>query len=146
MSIPEVFYREAIDVGRFSNSVANGFIENYVKVIHEAAEQLVKLDIRQKKAGAGVVIAPQTRNRLRAIIAQSKASMDKWNKTATKQIIKELQEYANIQTGFIESELLKVAKSGNIPVNSVAVSQKYATSFIKTDPTKINIFTIKHFT
>jgi hypothetical protein len=39
MSIPEVFYREAIDVGRFSNSVANGFIENYVKVIHEAAEQ-----------------------------------------------------------------------------------------------------------
>ena len=146
MSIPEVFYREAIDVGRFSNSVANGFIENYVKVIHEAAEQLVKLDIRQKKAGAGVVIAPQTRNRLRAIIAQSKASMDKWNKTATKQIIKELQEYANIQTGFIESELLKVAKSGNIPVNSVAVSQKYATSFIKTDPTKINIFTSKQFT
>jgi SPP1 gp7 family putative phage head morphogenesis protein len=146
MSIPEVFYREAIDVGRFSNSVANGFIENYVKVIHEAAEQLVKLDIRQKKAAVGVVIAPQTRNRLRAIIAQSKASMDKWNKTATKQIIKELQEYANIQTGFIEKELLKVVKSGNIPVNSVAVSQKYATSFIKTDPTKINIFTSKQFT
>ena len=32
------------------------------------------------------------------------------------------------------------------PINSVAVSQRYAASFVKTDPTKINIFTSKEFT
>ena len=146
MSIPEVFFRETIDLNRYSNAVANKFVENYVQVIYDAAEQLVKLDIRQKAAPAGVVIAPQTRNRLRSIIAQSKASMDRWSKDTTKQMIKELEGLAKIQTGFIEGELQKAVKSGNIPINSVAVNQRYATSFVKTDPTKVNIFTSKQFT
>ena len=146
MSIPEVFYRQTIDVGRFSNAVSQKFVENYLQVILSAAQQLVQLDIRQKAAPAGVIIAPATRNRLRAIIAQSKASMNKWSRVATKQMIKELEGFAKVQTGFIENELLKAVKSGNIPINSVAVSQRYATSFVKTDPTKINIFTSKEFT
>ena len=146
MSIPEVFFRETIDLNRYSNAVSNKFVENYIQVIYDAAEQLVKLDIRQKAAPAGVVIAPQTRNRLRAIIAQSKASMNRWSKDATKQMIKEIEGLAKIQTGFIEGELQKAVKSGNIPINSVAVNQRYATSFVKTDPTKVNIFTSKQFT
>ena len=146
MSIPEVFYRQTIDVGRFSNAVSQKFVENYLQVILSAAQQLAQLDIRQKAAPAGVIVAPATRNRLRAIIAQSKASMNKWSKVATKQMIKELEGFAKVQTGFIENELLKAVKSGNIPINSVAVSQRYATSFVKTDPTKINIFTSKEFT
>ena len=146
MSIPEVFFRETIDLNRYSNAVSNKFVENYIQVIYDAAEQLVKLDIRQKAAPAGVVIAPQTRNRLRAIIAQSKASMNRWSKDTTKQMIKELEGLAKIQTGFIEGELQKAVRSGNIPINSVAVNQRYATSFVKTDPTKVNIFTSKQFT
>ena len=146
MSIPEVFFRETIDVGRYSNAVSNKFVENYVQVIFDAAEQLVKIDLRQQAAPAGVVIAPQTKKRLRAIIAQSKASMDKWSKETTKMMIKEMEGLAKFQTGFIERELQKAVKSGNIPINSVAVSQRYAASFVKTDPTKINIFTSKQFT
>ena len=57
MSIPEVFFRETIDLNRYSNAVANKFVENYVQVIYDAAEQLVKLDIRQKAAPAGVVLS-----------------------------------------------------------------------------------------
>jgi len=146
MSIPEVFFRETIDVGRYSNAVSNKFVENYVQVIFDAAEQLVKIDLRQQAAPAGVVIAPQTKKRLRAIIAQSKASMDRWSKDTTKMMIKEMEGLAKFQTGFIEGELQKAVKSGNIPINSVAVSRRYATSFVKTDPTKINIFTSKEFT
>ena len=146
MSIPEVFFRETIDVGRYSNAVSNKFVENYVQVIFDAAEQLVKIDLRQQAAPAGVVIAPQTKKRLRAIIAQSKASMDKWSKDTTKMMIKEMEGLAKFQTGFIERELQKAVQSGNIPINSVAVSQRYAASFVKTDPTKINIFTSKEFT
>ena len=139
-------FRETIDLNRYSNAVSNKFVENYIQVIYDAAEQLVKLDIRQKAAPVGVVIAPQTRNRLRAIIAQSKASMNRWSKDTTKQMIKELEGLAKIQTGFIEGELQKAVRSGNIPINSVAVNQRYATSFVKTDPTKVNIFTSKQFT
>ena len=146
MSIPEVFFRETIDVGRYSNAVSNKFISNYIEVIINATEQLKKIDIRQQRAGEGVVISPQTRKRLRAIIRQSKTNMDKWSKDATRQMIKEIEGLAKVQTGFIENELKKAVKSGNIPINSVAVNQRYATSFVKTDPTKVNIFTSKEFT
>ena len=146
MSIPEVFFRETIDLNRYSNAVANKFVENYIQVIYDATKQLVALDKRQKKVGVDIAVAAQTRKRLRAILAQSKASMDRWNKDATKQMIKEMEGLAKIQTGFIEGELQKAVKSGGIPINSVAVNQRYATSFVKTDPTKINIFTSKQFT
>jgi len=146
MSIPEVFFRETIDLNRYSNAVANKFVENYIQIIYDTTKQLIELDKRQKKTGVNIAVAPQTRKRLRAILAQSKASMDRWNKDATKQMIKEMEGLAKIQTGFIEGELQKAVKSGGIPINSVAVNQRYATSFVKTDPTKINIFTSKQFT
>ena len=146
MSIPEVFFRETIDLNRYSNAVANKFVENYIQIIYTTTQKLVELDKRQKKAGVNIAVAPQTRKRLRAILAQSKASMDRWNKDATKQMIKEMEGLAKIQTGFIEGELQKAVKSGGIPINSVAVNKRYATSFVKTDPTKVNIFTSKQFT
>ena len=146
MSIPEVFFRETIDVGRYSNALATKYVQNYAVIITTATDKLKKIDLRQQRAGEGVVIAPQTRKRLRAIIAQSKASLDKWSKETTKGMIKEIEDFAKVQAGFIEGELKKAVKSGNIPINSVAVSPKYASSFIKTDPTEINIFTSKQFT
>jgi len=146
MSIPEVFFRETIDVGRFSNALATKYVQNYAVIILTATDKLKKIDLRQQRAAEGVVIAPQTKKRLRAIIAQSKASMDKWSKETTKGMIKEIEDFAKLQTGFIEKELKKAVKSGNIPINSVAVNKKYASSFIKTDPTQINIFTSKQFT
>ncbi len=146
MSIPEVFFRETIDLNRYSNAVATNFQTTYNDIILVAAKKLKQLNIRQAEAGAGVVIAPETRKRLRAIIAQSKASLDKWQKGTSKQMIKEIEGLAKVQSGFIENELKKVVKSGNIPINSVAVSPKYAESFVKTDPTKTNIFTSKEFT
>jgi len=146
MSTPEVFFRETIDLNRYSNAVATNFQTTYNDIILVAAKKLKQLNIRQAEADAGVVIAPQTRKRLRAIIAQSKASLDNWQKGTTKQMIKEIEGLAKVQAGFIENELKKAVKSGNIPINSVAVSPKYAKSFVTTDPTKTNIFTSKEFT
>tara|TARA_R100001463_G_scaffold30089_3_gene68494 strand:+ start:318 stop:2537 length:2220 start_codon:yes stop_codon:yes gene_type:complete len=146
MSIPEVFFRETIDLNRYSNAVATEFQTTYNDVILTAARKLKRLNIRQAEAGAGVVIAPQTRKRLRAIIQQSKISLDMWSKETSKKMIKEIEGVAKVQTGFIENELKKVVKSGSVPINSVAVSEKYAKSFVTTDPTKTNIFTSKEFT
>ena len=133
MSIPEVFFRETIDLNRYSNAVANKFVENYNQIIYTTTQKLVELDKRQRKAGVDIAVAPQTRKRLRAILAQSKASMDRRNKDATKQMIKEMEGLAKIQTGFIEGELQKAVKSGGIPINSVAVNHRYATSFVNRD-------------
>ena len=146
MDTPEVFFRETIDLNRYSNAVATNFQTTYNDIILVAAKKLKQIDLRQQAAGEGVVVAPQTRKRLRAIIAQSKASLNTWSKTSTKQMIREIEGLADIQAGFIENELKKVVKSGNIPINSVAVSPKYAESFVKTDPTQTNIFTSKEFT
>ena len=146
MSIPEVFFRETIDLNRYSNAVSADFVRTYNDIILLAARKLNAINIREAKAGEGVVIAPQTKKRLRAIIAQSKSSLDKWSKTSTKKMIKEIEGLAKVQAGFIENELKKAVKSGNIPINSVAVSSKYAESFVTTDPTKVNIFTSKQFT
>jgi len=146
MSTPEAFFRETIDLNRYSNAVAKDFQKAYNDVILTAAKKLKQINIRQAEAGAGVVVAPQTRKRLRAIIQQSKISLDTWSRTTTKQMIKEIEGLAEVQAGFIENELKKVVKSGNVPINSVAVSRKYAESFVKTDPTQTNIFTSKEFT
>jgi SPP1 gp7 family putative phage head morphogenesis protein len=146
MSIPEVFFRETIDINRYSNAVSVDLVRTYNDVILLAARKLNAINIRQAKAGEGVVIAPQTKKRLRAIIAQSKTSLDKWSRASSKKMIKEIEGLAKVQAGFIEGELKKAVKSGNIPINSVAVSSKYAESFVTTDPTKVNIFTSKQFT
>ena len=146
MSIPEVFFRETIDLNRYSNAVSTEFQTTYNDIILEAAKKLKQLNIRQAKADAGVVIAPETRKRLRAIIRQSTKSLDTWSMLTTRKMIKEIEGLADVQAGFIENELKKVVKSGNIPINSVAISPKYAESFVKTDPTKTNIFTSKEFT
>ncbi len=146
MSIPEVFFRETIDINRYSNAVSVDLVRTYNDVILLAARKLNAINIRQAKAGEGVVIAPQTKKRLRAIIAQSKSSLDKWSRASSKKMIKEIEGLAKVQSGFIENELKKAVKSGNIPINSVAISPKYAESFVTTDPTKVNIFTSKQFT
>ena len=146
MSTPEAFFRETIDLNRYSNAVAKDFQKAYNDVILTAAKKLKQINIRQAEAGAGVVVAPQTRKRLRAIIQQSKISLDTWSRPTTKQMIREIEGLAEVQAGFIENELKKVVKSGNVPINSVAVSRKYAESFVKTDPTQTNIFTSKEFT
>ena len=149
MSTPEVFFRETIDLNRYSNSVALKYVVNYNEIILNAAKQLRAIDQRQvteiAKGGARI-IAPQTRKRLRAIIKQSKDSLDTWWLRSAIDMGTEMQGVAELQSEFIQNELKKVTASGNVPINSVAISPKYAESVIMTDPSQVNIFTDKAFT
>ena len=149
MSTPEVFFRETIDLNRYSNSVALKYVVNYNEIILNAAKQLRAIDQRQvteiAKGGARI-IAPQTRKRLRAIIKQSKDSLDTWWLRSAIDMGTEMQGVAELQSEFIQNELKKVTASGNVPINSVAISEKYAESVIMTDPSQVNIFTDKAFT
>jgi len=146
MSTPEVFFRETIDLNRFSNAVAKKYAVTYNKIILNAAKQLRDIDLRQQAVGEAVIIAPQTRKRLRAIIKQSKDSLNTWSGVTAKDFKKELQGITVLQRDFIVDELKKVTASGNVPINSVAINSKYAESVIMTDPSQTNIFTNQKFT
>ena len=146
MSTPEVFFRETIDLNRFSNAVAKKYAVTYNEIILNAAKQLRDIDLRQQAAGEAGVIAPQTRKRLRAIIKQSKDSLNTWSGVTAKDFKKELQGITVLQRDFIVDELKKVTASGNVPINSVAINSKYAESVIMTDPSQTNIFTNQKFT
>ena len=99
MSTPEVFFRETIDLNRFSNAVAKKYAVTYNEIILNAAKQLRDIDLRQQAAGEAVIIAPQTRKRLRAIIKQSKDSLATWSGESARAFKKELQDLAVLQTG-----------------------------------------------
>lgn len=138
MSTPEAFYREVIDLNRYSNSVAGQYARAYNDIIARAAERLVDIEFRQQ--GAINAVAPETRKRLRAIIKQSKDSLNTWSGESARAFKKELQGLAVLQTEFIEDELKKVVASGNIPINSVAVSTGFGDAVVSTDPTRLNLF------
>jgi len=138
MSTPEAFYREVIDLNRYSNSVAGKYARAYNDIIIAASKKLIDIEFRQQ--GATSLIAPETRKRLRAIIKQSKDSLNTWSGESARAFKKELQGLAVLQTEFIENELKKVVASGNIPINSVAVSTGFGDAVVNTDPTRLNLF------
>ena len=149
MSTPEVFFRETIDINRYGNAVAEKYVRTYNEIILNAAKQLRSIDQRQVAEiakGGSRIIAPVTRKRLRAIIKQSSDSLDTWWARSALDIKKELQGVAQLQSEFVVNELKKVTETGGIPINSVAISEKYADSVIMTDPSEVNIFTSKQFT
>ena len=138
MSTPEAFYREVIDLNRYSNSVAGKYARAYNDIIIAASKKLIDIEFRQQ--GVINAVAPETRKRLRAIIKQSKDSLNTWSGESARAFKKELQGLAVLQTEFIEDELKKVVASGNIPINSVAVSTGFGDAVVSTDPTRLNLF------
>ena len=133
MSIPESFYRETIDLNRFSNRVARDIITTYNDII---------LDLTNKLATIDEVSAPVTVNRIRAMLATMKESLETWSGNSTAVMVEQLNSLAIFQTDFIASELKKVFPSGDTPINVVSVSPDFARSVVSTDPTKINILNL----
>lgn len=134
MSTPASLYRNAIDLNRYSNSVARRIINAYDAIILDAVAQLQTLD----EAAAPVKAA-----RLRAILAQLKESLETWAGDSTELTALELQGLAELQSEFVEEQLKRVLPAGerNI-VRSVEISPQFAQSVVTTDPTQINVVTL----
>ena len=133
MATPESFYREAIDLNRYSNRVAREIVTNYNNVI---------LDLTNKLATIDEVTAPATVARIRAMLVQMKESLETWSTGSSAYMIDELQSLAVFQSGFIADELQKVLPVGAAGVNSVKISPDFARSIVMTDPTEVNILTL----
>ncbi len=133
MSIPESFYRQSIDLNRYSNRIAREIVTNYNNVI---------LDLTNKLATIDEVTAPATVARIRAMLAQFKESLEGWSVEGTAYMADQLQSLAVFQTEFVANELQKVLPRGAVNVNTVQVSEDFARSLVYTDPTRINVFTL----
>ena len=133
MSIPESFYRQSIDLNRYSNRIAREIETNYNNVI---------LDLTNKLATIDEVTSPATVARIRAMLAQFKESLEGWSVEGTAYMADQLQSLAVFQTEFVASELQKVLPVGAANVSTVQVSGNFARSLVYTDPTRINVFTL----
>ena len=133
MSIPESFYREAIDLNRYSNRISREIVTNYNNVI---------LDLTNKLAVIDEIKSPATTARIRAMLAQFKESLEGWSVEGTAYMTDQLQSLAIFQTEFVANELQKVLPVGAANVNTVKVSGDFARSLVYTDPTRINVFTL----
>ena len=133
MSTPETFYREAIDLNRYSNQVARQIVTNYNNVI---------LDLTNKLATIDEVTAPATVARIRAMLVQMKESLESWSSTSSVYLADELQGLAVFQTEFVKDQLEKVLPKGAVGVNTVKISPNFAQSVVFTDPTEVNILTL----
>jgi SPP1 gp7 family putative phage head morphogenesis protein len=134
MSTPASLYRNAIDLNRYSNSVARRIINEYDAIILDAVAQLQTLD---------EATAPVKAARLRAILAQLKDSLATWAGDSTELTALELQGLAELQSEFVEEQLKLVLPAGerNI-VRSVEISPQFAQAVVTTDPTQINVVTL----
>ena len=131
MSTPAALYRNAIDLNRYSNSVARRVINAYNDIIIDATNQLRVIDD---------LAAPDKAARLRGILAQLKQSLAGWAGDATELTAPELQGLAELQSEFVTDQLRKVLPAGmRNAVNTVEISPQFAQSVVTTDPTQINV-------
>jgi SPP1 gp7 family putative phage head morphogenesis protein len=131
MSTPESLYRNAIDLNRYSNSVARRVINAYNDIIIDAVNQLRVIDD---------LAAPDKAVRLRGILAQLKASLATWAGDATEIITPELQGLAELQSDFVTDQLRRALPIGSRDaVRTVEISPQFAQSVVTTDPTQLNV-------
>jgi SPP1 gp7 family putative phage head morphogenesis protein len=132
VSTPARLYKNAIDLNRYSNSVARRVINAYNDIIIDAVNQLRVIDD---------LAAPVKAARLRSILAQLKQSLDGWAGDATELTATELQGIAQLQSEFVTDELRKAMPPGILRsnINTVEISPQFAQSVVTTDPTQLNV-------
>jgi SPP1 gp7 family putative phage head morphogenesis protein len=135
VSTPARLYKNAIDLNRYSNSVARRVINAYNDIIIDAVNQLRVIDD---------LAAPVKAARLRSILAQLKESLDGWAGDATELTATELQGIAQLQSEFVTDELRKAMPPGVLRsnINTVEISPQFAQSVVTTDPTQLNVVTL----
>jgi SPP1 gp7 family putative phage head morphogenesis protein len=131
MSTPAALYRNAIDLNRYSNSVARRVMNAYNDIIIDAANQLRTID---------ELTAPVKAARLRSILAQLKESLAGWAGDATEITALELQGLTELQSEFVTEQLRRVLPAGSRDaVRTVEISPQFAQSVVITDPTQLNV-------
>lgn len=129
MSEPEAFYRQAIDLNRYSNHVALSIMRAYNDIVIDA---LQKLD----DVGS---LNPREAARLNALLAQVRESLDTWAGDSSVYAVQEFNGLARLQADFISGQIRDVVKPSLADtVRSVEITPDFARSVVLADPTDIS--------
>ena len=140
MSTPSELFRNAIDLNRYSNSVARRVMNAYNDIIIDAVDQLRRLLPDAGGTGPMTITAPEQAARLRSILAQLKESLSTWAGDATELTALELQGLTELQSEFVTEQLRRVLPAGSRDaVRTVEISPQFAQSVVTADPTQLNV-------
>ena len=143
MSTPSVLFRNAIDLNRYSNSVARQIIVAYNDIILDSVDQLQRLIPNFTEGELQPITAPAKAARLRSILAQLKESLDTWAGDSALLTASELQGLAELQSEFVQGQLEQALPAGSrTAVNTVEISPQFARSVVMTDPTQIGVVSL----
>ena len=131
--IPEAYYRKAIDLNRYSNSVARELMQSYERIIRRSIAELERIEQMPSAK------RPQVRaQRLKALIKQNTEALARWSDKAGQQLARELGDLAKIEVDFTVGQLRRgvpdVAKGA---VRTVEVTPAFAEAVITADPTNV---------
>lgn len=128
--VPESYYRKALDLNRFSNSVANKLLESYRRQIVKAVRQLERIDKMPSSKKPQFKAA-----RMRALIKQNLDAMKKWSGQSVEELIKQLDGLADIEVAFAKAELQRAVPAAvKTQVRTVEVTESFAKAVVKADP------------
>jgi SPP1 gp7 family putative phage head morphogenesis protein len=134
MSEPEAFYRQAIDLNRYSNHVALNVMRAYNDIVIDA---LQKLD----DVGS---LNPKEAPRLNALLAQVRESLDTWAGDSSVYAVQEFDGLARLQADFITGQIKDVVKPSLADtIRTVEITPDFARSVVLADPTDISAAVLK---
>ena len=134
MSTPSEFYRNAVNLNRFANSIARRIAVSYNDLIIQAVNDLRTIDD---------LSAPAKAARLRDILAQLKRSLEGWADASTIFAIEEMQGLAILQSEFVVEELRKAMPIElREEIRSIRISPQFAEAVATIDPTAINVVSL----
>tara|TARA_R100001163_G_C5056182_1_gene192592 strand:+ start:412 stop:1599 length:1188 start_codon:yes stop_codon:yes gene_type:complete len=129
MSEPEAFYRQAIDLNRYSNYVSLNIMRAYNDIVIDA---LQKLD----DVGS---LNPREAARLNALLAQVRESLNTWAGESSVYAVQEFNGLARLQADFIAGQIKDVVKPSLAnTVLTVEITPDFARSVVLADPTDIS--------
>ena len=130
--IPSSVYKNAIDLNRYSNSVAKRLVVSYNRIILDSIKELQAINPAGYRAGE-----------LRTIMGSLKTSLDGWVTEAAKSMKTEVTGLAESQVEFAVLEMMNQVKAdiGDI-VKDPLVSPQFAEAVVSVDPTELNMVTL----
>ena len=129
MSDPEAFYRQAIDLNRYSNHVALNVMKAYNNIVVDAATKLNDIGS----------LNPREAARLNTLLLQVKESLSTWAGDTSVYLMQELQGLALLEDEFIVNQIKNVVKPELAAgVRSVEITPDFARAVVMSDPTDLN--------
>ena len=129
MSDPEAFYRQAIDLNRYSNHVALNVMRAYNNIVVDAATKLNDIGS----------LNPREAARLNTLLLQVKESLATWAGDSSVYLMQELQGLALLEDEFIVNQIKNVVKPELAAgVRSVEITPDFARAVVMSDPTDLN--------